>query len=392
MDAYRALLLRYDILKLPPEVQQKIPGLLKVQAEFRAWASEWAKSGGKAPLPDRNPLKYLAQKFVRAWNALEWLRGHAIRRGMRPPMVLDAQLRLSNERDKSRGALADVPRRELRIRKLGIGTIVLPLGESNAEWILRRVREGARLVMAAVWVDGMRLCVALVFRREVTPIEARRLLAVDLNALHNGIAYAVIERGRVLRRGILRPDVSKIERLQRETGRLDSLCARRGDPYCEMARTTRSRLYCLLREWAREAARFVVRLALQYKAAIVADVPDDGSMRELKQSSRYPAEKKALLDLGKLRRRIRGLAEWHGIPYVETRLYSTVCPRCGAKMQGLQDRRVRCASCGLEASRDEVPAMWAMKRFGELLALARSQYSSFSPPETFINLAVPASS
>jgi putative transposase len=98
------------------------------------------------------------------------------------------------------------------------------------------------------------------------------------------------------------------------------MCARRGDPYCEMARTTRGRYWRLLREWAKEAARFVVRLALQYKAAIVIDVPDDGSVRELKQSGKYPAGRKALLNFGKLRRWIRGLAERHGTPCIEARL------------------------------------------------------------------------
>ncbi|MCC6021240.1 MAG: hypothetical protein LM577_07745, partial [Thermoproteaceae archaeon] len=44
------------------------------------------------------------------------------------------------------------------------------------------------------------------------------------------------------------------------------------------------------------------------------------------------------------------------------------------------DRRVRCPKCGLETSRDEVPAMWAMKRFDELLETAKSQSPSFSAP------------
>jgi hypothetical protein len=127
MRAYRALVLRYDIERLPPEVQAKIPGLLSVQEEFRRWAAEWARSGGKMPLPGHNPLRYLAQKFVHAWNANKWLRKRVIKHGMRTPLILNAQLRLNNERDKSRGALVDVARRELRVRKLGAGTLALPL-------------------------------------------------------------------------------------------------------------------------------------------------------------------------------------------------------------------------------------------------------------------------
>jgi hypothetical protein len=53
--ADRTLVLRYDLLRLPPEVAEKIPTLLKVQEEFRRWAMEWAKSGGSLPLPEHNP-------------------------------------------------------------------------------------------------------------------------------------------------------------------------------------------------------------------------------------------------------------------------------------------------------------------------------------------------
>ena len=71
--AYRALVLRYDITRLPPEVQQKVAGLLRVQEGLRRWASERARSNGKAPLPEENPLRRLAQKLVHAHRALEWL-------------------------------------------------------------------------------------------------------------------------------------------------------------------------------------------------------------------------------------------------------------------------------------------------------------------------------
>ena len=114
-----------------------------------------------------------------------------------------------------------------------------------------------------------------------------------------------------------------------------------------------------------------MRLALQYKAAIVADVPDDESIRQLKED-RYNAEKKIMLNFGRLRRRVKGLAGWHGVPYREERLYSTVCPICGAKMKEMPDRRVKCR-CGFEAHRDEVPVLWAQKRFREL-----TQTPSFS--------------
>jgi putative transposase len=182
----------------------------------------------------------------------------------------------------------------------------------------------------------------------------------------------------VLRRGVLRPDASRIVCMQRRAAELDSLCAGNGGVYCEMARSAKSRLWRLLREWEARAARELVLLARKRKAAIVIDVPDDGSVRELKQSQKYPAGRKALLDLGRLRRRVKALAEWHGVPYIEARLYSTVCPRCETKMVEQQNRRVKCPKCGLEAHRDSVPIMWAQRRFGELLQTAKSRPPSFS--------------
>jgi hypothetical protein len=142
----------------------------------------------------------------------------------------------------------------------------------------------------------------------------------------------------VLERSTLRPDVVKIARLQQEASRLDSVCARRGEPYCEKARAAKSRYWRLLREWERDKARLVVRLALQHRAAIVVDVPDSESVRRLKEGEKYPAGSAA----GK-------------------------CWSC------------RCMQCGLEVSRDEVPAAWAQRRFGELPQTARSQRRGPSP-------------
>jgi len=104
---------------------------------------------------------------------------------------------------------------------------------------------------------------------------------------------------------------------------------------------------------------------MRYRAAIVADVPDDESMRELKEG-RYSAERKIFLNFGRLRRRIRELAQWHGVPYREERLYSTICPICGGKMEEEPGRRVKCR-CGFTAHRDEMLIAWVMKRFRELI-------------------------
>jgi len=273
---------------------------------------------------------------------------------------------------------------------------VLQLSRKDVEWILERVKEGAAFVFAAVWIGrsrrshDARLYVALVFRRDVVQITPRRLLVVDLNALRNGVAYAVVEKDRVLERGALRPDISKFISLQRHIATLDSLCAQK-EANCGQTTSTKSRLWRLLRRWENETAKKIVQLTLQYKAAVIADVPLDESIRELKEG-KYSAEKKALLNFGRLRRRLRELAEWHGVPYREERLYSTICPICGEKMEELPNRRVKCR-CGLEANRDEMPITWAMKRFHKLIHIFPQTFRfylsnklPFSPPTTTIYL------
>ncbi|MEM4965079.1 MAG: zinc ribbon domain-containing protein, partial [Pyrobaculum sp.] len=139
---------------------------------------------------------------------------------------------------------------------------------------------------------------------------------------------------------------------------------------CEKAREAKSRLWRLLRRFEDEAAKRLVELAIKQKAAIVVDAPKDESMRKLKEG-RY--SKKIYLNIGRLRRRIRELAEWYGVPYRQARLYSTVCPRCESRMEELPNRKVKCL-CGFEAQRDLVPILWAQRRFSELV-----QPSSFSP-------------
>jgi putative transposase len=129
-------------------------------------------------------------------------------------------------------------------------------------------------------------------------------------------------------------------------------------------------MWRLLRTWEDETAKKIVRLALQYKAMVIVDVPDHNSIKALKEGN-YASERKTFLNLGRIRRRLQGLAEWYGVPYRKERLYSTVCPRCGRKMEELPNRRMRCV-CNFEAHRDEVPALWAMKRFPELISFSSS--------------------
>ncbi|MEM1519650.1 MAG: hypothetical protein QXF78_05430, partial [Pyrobaculum sp.] len=268
----------------------------------------------KTPMPEGN-LKYFAKELK---YALKLLPTNGLKNGVwRVPLPFDAQLRLHPQcRDQSRGVLVDLSRGEIRIRKWGGGTIEIRLRKSEIKWITQRLREGARLRLAYAWIGTgqtnlVTFNLALVFARETEPYQPRRLLVVDLNALHNGISWGVVDGERVIMRGTERPDLVRVGKLQKEISRLDSLCAERGD-YCEKAREAKSRLWRLLRHFEDEMAKKLVRLAVQYKATIVVDVPLDETMRKLKEG-RYSPGKKNYLEV-RLRRRLK-LAEWYGVPY-----------------------------------------------------------------------------
>jgi hypothetical protein len=308
MKTYRTLVLKYDILKLPPEVASKSAELLQVQEEFRQWASRQLKNP-KTPKPVEKPLKYFAMEFLYALKFLVGVKKNGVKmRKVRPPLIFNTQLRLNNEKDISRGVFVDLPKQQVKIRKWSGqrgNTIVLPLNEKAVEWMLERVKEGGRLKLATVWVGksrrnhSVKLYVALTFCREVVPIKFKRILVVDFNALHNGLAWAVVEGEKILKRGVSRPDISKILHLQKIASRLDKLCAKE-DRACGEAVTVKSRIWRLVKTWEDEVVKELIWMARKRKAAVVVDIPDDNSVRELKESS-YTSEKKIFLNFGRIR-------------------------------------------------------------------------------------------
>jgi putative transposase len=106
-----------------------------------------------------------------------------------------------------------------------------------------------------------KLCVALAFRHEVVPIQPRRLLVVDFDALHDGVARAVVGEEKIVGRGILRPHMSKNLHLQKIAARLESLCAKK-DKACDEASAVKSRIWRILQTWEDEAAKKLLQLAL----------------------------------------------------------------------------------------------------------------------------------
>ena len=147
--AYRTLLVRRRVEEIPPEQLRRF---VEVQQQFRKWATEWYKSGFKAPMPKR-PLKYFAKELK---FALKLIPVNGLKNGeWKVPLPFDIGLRLLKEKDMGKGIFVDLPKGEVRIRRSGMkdGTIIVKLKKAEVRWILERVKEGGKLKLAMAWVD-----------------------------------------------------------------------------------------------------------------------------------------------------------------------------------------------------------------------------------------------
>ncbi|ABL88685.1 transposase, IS605 OrfB family [Pyrobaculum islandicum DSM 4184] len=295
---------------------------------------------------------------------------------------LDAQLRVESEKDVSRAVFVDLKSGVVRVRKTGIPPFAVKLKKSNVTWIKKRLEEGARLKLAFVGIDVRRgkdptyggLYIALVFAREVTPVEPRAIVVVDVNRLDHGVVVGLVVDGKIVRRMRL-PDecaVKKLRRLHERISDLERRAAKEADPARrgqleDKVNRLKSKRYRKIRDIATRVAKEIIELARQNNATVVVDAMEEKTYSARKQSGESGDRKHLYDGLGQLRRRLKDLAQWYGLPYMEVRLYSTICPRCGAKMVKDKKRIMRCPSCGFSDTRDNIPLLWAKRRYWEIL-------------------------
>ncbi|WP_053240425.1 zinc ribbon domain-containing protein [Pyrobaculum islandicum] len=313
---------------------------------------------------------------------------------------LNAQLRVEDERDVGRAVFVDLKSGVLRVRKLGIPPFVVKLKKGSISWIRERLQEGAELKLAFLGVDVRRgkdptyggLYVALVFAREVTQIEPRALVVVDVNRLDHYIKVGLVVDGRVveLLKFPKRGRVQKLERIHVHIRQLSRALAkvdedrdpRRALDLQRQLWKLKTKRYGIIRDIVINATREIIKLAREHQAAIALDTMEDDTYRELKERNGDGVKKHLLDGLGQLRKRLQALAQWYGLPYLEERLYSTICPKCNAKMVEENGRFMRCPACGFKAHRDNVPVIWAEKRYWEILQ--KTKQPTFSAAVTFL--------
>ncbi|WP_243666513.1 hypothetical protein [Vulcanisaeta sp. JCM 16159] len=94
----------------------------------------------------------------------------------------------------------DLVKGVLRLRGIIKGrAIVISLTDGEVKYIRSRLSENAKPKLANAWTDGEYLYIAIVFEREVEPIQpSGYTLVIDVNSWRHGIAYAIINKnGRI---------------------------------------------------------------------------------------------------------------------------------------------------------------------------------------------------
>jgi len=237
-------------------------------------------------------------------------------------------------------------------------------------WVLERVAEGGDIKFAKVGVRRGKPYLVLVAEREVQQVQlSDYTLVVDVNSWKHGIAWALIKEDRVIKWARERPDLGYIERmyselvkLERKYGALKRLGLHEtpeGRKVWQEIKRMRRKLYAYLRDFAQKLASRLAKKAARHRVRVVIDDVLDESRRELLEEK--ISDSLAKIYFSGVRRFVKlfvNQLRWYGVPYEFKRLYSTICPRCGAKMKELPSRIMKCENCNFGTHRDFIPVMW----------------------------------
>jgi len=242
------------------------------------------------------------------------------------------------------------------------------------KWVIDRIKEGGDIKFARIGLKDDEPYLALTAEREVEPYQpSGYILAVDVNAWNNGVAYGIINpNNRIAEYSPLRPNLRLIdtwyyraEDLHKKLGRLrrlglDSTPEAKG--LRREIKALRRKVYAYLRDFAQKKAHELVMKAIRLRAEVLIDDVIEESRRELIEEKLPSGLKKLYLMYTK--RFVKLLAtqlQWYGVPYRFKRLYSSICPNCGHELTQVEGRVMICENCGFKAPRDKVPMYWAIK-------------------------------
>jgi Transposase and inactivated derivatives len=275
--------------------------------------------------------------------------------------------------DPNAPVVLDFMRNVIRVRQVCRNqprySVELPM----SRWVLERMIEGGDIKFAKVGVRRGKLYLALVAERKVQPIQpSGYALVIDVNSWKHGVAWALIKGDRIVKWTRERPDLGYIERmyselvgLERKYGILKRLGLHEtleGRKLWLKIKHKRRKLHKYLRDFAQRLTSRLAKKAMKRRTRVVIDDMLDESRRELLEERISSGLAKVYFSS------VRHFVElfvnqlrWYGVPYEFKRLYSTICPRCGAKMKELPSRIMKCENCNFSVHRDFVPVLWFLQ-------------------------------
>jgi putative transposase len=273
--------------------------------------------------------------------------------------------------DSNAQVVVDFTRNVIRVRQVCRNQpryfVELPV----PRWVLERVAEGGDIKFARVGVrHNNKPHLVLVAEREVQPVQpSGHVLVVDVNSWRHGVAWALVKGDRIAKWARERPDLGYVERMYRELvslerkyGALKRLGLHEtleGRKLWREIKRRRRKLNAYLRDFAQRLASRLVKKAVRHRARVVIDDMLNESRRELLEEKIHGGLMKIYFSsVKRFVRLFTNQLRWYGVPYEFRRLYSTICPRCGSRMEKLPGRIMRCNSCNFSAHRDLVPMLW----------------------------------
>jgi hypothetical protein len=283
MKAHRAILIKLSKDKCDTAYIRRLMALTNLAYRgYEVWVPDLPKTI-QYQLYDFKNMKSLVfgaepkRWFVRAWVPLKTFRVYpdgSVKGDKRAPVVLDFKssiIRIRQVCRNERGYVVEVP---------------MP------RWVVDRLSEGGDVKYAMIGLKDDEPYLALVAEREVMPYKpSDYMLAIDVNAWNNGIAWGLVKGNRISSFKQEGLNVGKIVGLykqaikrERRLGALkrlglgDTVNAKRAG---RLVRRLRSRAYRLIRAEAVFLARKLTKKALRYRAMVIIDDVDWESLKEL---------------------------------------------------------------------------------------------------------------
>ena len=273
----------------------------------------------------------------------------------------------------NKGAFVHGNKLVLRLNK----KVEIEMPKRAVEWLNKRLSENPDKKTIRVFERDNKLVAQIVLSKKnvVKLPENPLLLVVDFNSSYGIVVHywdnrlIRTEKHRPSNRNVKWKNVKRLMVVRDNLYNHGTITQRQINLYSALIRKT---LEGSMKSWIQQTVDKIVRrtkrLAKRHKKEplVLIDMQDDDSLRgnSLQRSiisfSRY----------------LENILSWYGVYWEGMRLYSTICPKCGGKLnleeKTKRTRIMKCQKCGFREDRDNIPLYWAIN---ELLAPSRGEAS-----------------